>query len=183
VKVRGYELHWALAACVLVVAVGLGARVAVQSRQAAELEREFAAIAGVTAAEVVRRGAHVNVLLTVADIDDFSRLYQEADQLRRERLGDGASRIVVRDGRNKVLVDSWRQLHFAVYEGAATGRFTAMAETVERLAAGLPVDEVQLAMDGRFIYVRLTADGAYMYELVPLAPPLAADPTKGERPQ
>lgn len=183
VNVRGYQLHVALAACILVVALGLGARQIVQGRQAAVLEHEFASIAGVEAAEVVQRGGHTYVLLTVANVDDFPRLYQQAEQLRSDLLPGDASRIIVRDGRTDHLIDSWRLLHFAVYEGAATGRFTAMAEAVQQLASRLPVDQVQLTMDGRYIYVRLTAGDAYMYELVPLTPQLVADPTGGERPQ
>lgn len=181
---RGYKAHVALAACILIVILGLGVRSVVFSRHViAPLERDFAAIEGVAAAAVVGRGDYTDVVLTLGHVDDFALLFQKAERLRQARLPADSSRIVWQDGRTEALVESWRRLQFAVYEGAVTGRFTDMAAAVEELAASLPVDAVRLTMDERYVYVHLQAGDASMYEVVPLAPQLVGGSATGEGPR
>lgn len=176
---RGYRLHIIVIACVLLVTIGLGVRHLVYGQRIiGPLERDFASIDGVSEAMLEQRGDHTDIVLTIGPIEDLARVYREAETLRDERLP--GARLILKDERNESLIDSYRHIHFAVYEGAVTGRFTRMAAVVDELAQTLPVDGVKVSVDERFIYVQLAADGAYLYEMVPLSGRLIGDPLKGD---
>lgn len=178
---RGYRLHVVALACAVVVVLGLGVRHIVYSRHVvAPLERDFAAIEGVADATVTQRSGQTDIVLTVEPVDDLPRLYKEAETLREQRLADSSARIIIKDRRTAELVDVWRQIQFAVYEGAVTGRFTAMAANVEQIAAALPSADVDIAMDDELIYVHLADGDAYLYELVPWTTHRVDDGLKGD---
>lgn len=177
---RGYRLHVIIMACVVLVAVGLGVQQLVYSqRVVGPLERDFAAINGVTGATLERFGSRTDVVLTLEQVDDLSRVYKEAEDLRDDRLAPMAGNIILKDNRTKALADSYERLHFAVHEGAVTGQFTRMATIIDGMAAELPVDHVRVSVDERFIYVQLVAGDNYLYEIVPRTHRPIGDPTEG----
>lgn len=176
---RGYKLHVIAAACLLSVLLGLGVRHMVySSRVAGPLERDFALIPGVARAAVQQRGRDTQIVLELEPVHDLQRLYKEADALRAARLPEGTSHLIIKDRRTEELTAVYRRIHFAVYEGAATGMFTRMAAIIDDMAAGLPAD-VLVSVDGRFIYVQIVSGDDYLYEIVPLARWLAGDPREG----
>lgn len=176
---KGYRLHIIVLACALIVTIGLGARhIAYGQRVIGPLERDFAALNGVIEARVEQRGEHTDIILTLGAVDDLEKFYSEAEMLRDERLA--SARLVLKDDRTDSLIDAYEQMHFAVYEGAFTGRFTHMAATVDEIARTLPVDGVKVSVDDRFIYVQVAAGDASLYEVVPLSGRLVGDPQKGD---
>lgn len=178
---RGYRLHVIIVTCVILVAVGLSVKQLVYSqRVVGPLERDFASIDGVAEAALEQRGDYMDVILTLEPVYDLPRLYKEAEALRDDRLGSAAGRIVLKDRRNEALTASYERIHFAVQEGAVTGRFTQMATIIDEMVATLPVDDVRVSVDERFIYVQLVAGDGYLYEIVPRAYRIIGDRLEGD---
>lgn len=172
---RGYKLHVAAAAFLLTLLLGLGARHAAHSASAGALQRDFAALSGVARAAVERHGGRTDIVLELGPVDDLQAVYRQADMLRRARLPEDASQLIIKDRRTDALTEAYRRIHYAVYEGAATGAFTRMAEAVGEAAAQLAAD-VLVTVDDRYIYVQIAAGDDYLYEVVPVAKAAAGGP-------
>lgn len=165
---RGYKLHVILITCALIIIVGFGAQRFVYGRHVtASLERDFSAVAGVQAVDLLRRGEHTDVTVTVGMVPDFQQLYKEVEQLAFDRLGPEAGDIVVKDARTVALRGAYDRIHLALHEAAVTGRFTRMEAYIDEAMLELPVDEYKVSVDEHSIYVELHSEDAYLYERIP----------------
>ena len=175
---RDCKLHVILIAFVVCLAAFLGGqRLAYSQRVAAPLERTLAALPGVVAVELESHGQGTDVVLHVEPGADLPRLYREAEAAAREQLGAGLSRVRLADRRTPALVEAFYRIHLPLQEGAATGRFTAMAEQLADLATNLSLDDYRVYVDERYVYVMMAAGDAYLYEII--ARPHRVDPVGG----
>lgn len=168
---RGYKIHIILITCVVIIAIGFSAQKFVYGRHVTEtLERDFAALAGVEAAELTSRGEQTDVLLHVTRVPDFPSLYRQALRLATERLQNGGE-IVVADERNEALQNAYDRIHLALYEGAATGRFVRMERHVHDLLADGAVAgdgelTYELSVDADAVYIQLSDADGHLYERI-----------------
>lgn len=168
VTIRGFKLHVIVVVAVLLVAIGLGAQKYVHSQRVVlPLEREFATIEGVENVSLQANGDVTDVILTLAYVSNFPRLYERIESLGEERLGDGLGRIIIEDARNEQLLAHYYTLHFALHEAAVTGMFTDMDETLARLAATLPMDEYKVFVGDTHIYLQMSSAEGHLYERIP----------------
>jgi|SRR5690606_23768304 len=173
VTFRGYKLHVVLIAFVVCLGTALGVQRLVYGQRVVEpLERAFAAIPGVVEVVLEPRGGETDIVLHVEPGAELPRVYREAEAAARARLGDRLGKIVLADQRTPALVDAFYKMHLTLHEGAATGRFTEMAEQLDAMAAELSLTDYRVFVDDERVYVLLVSDDGYLYETVarPAAP-------------
>ncbi|HEY8418731.1 MAG TPA: hypothetical protein VIK93_11940 [Limnochordales bacterium] len=164
---RGFKLHIILITFIVCLSAALGVQhLAYSHRVVGPLEREFAALPGVTEASVVPSGDRTDVVLEVAPGADLPGIYQEAERLAQARLGSRLGRVQLADRRTPALVDAFHRMHLALQEGAATGHFTHMAQQLDALAAELPLTDYSVYVDDRHVYVVLVDEDGYLIERI-----------------
>ncbi|MBO8141552.1 MAG: hypothetical protein H0Z37_05145 [Firmicutes bacterium] len=168
---RGYRIHIIAAAFAVCLVLGLGVQRVVHSYWVMEpMMRDFRALPGVSGVSLESRGDRADVVLvveTIQEVNDPSRLRSRAESVAQAHLGTRFGRVVFRDRRTGALTEAYHRLHLLVHEAAVTGRLTAMAGQMDRMAPDLGLDDWRLFVDERFIYVYLAAGDGHLYELVP----------------
>lgn len=191
-KFRGFRLHIIVIACVVVIAVGFGAREFVFGRHMNKVVvSEFADLPGVEAVQLHDRGSGTDVSLRLGPEADFAALYPKASALATEKFGSDAA-LIIEDDRTEMLQAAFDRVHLALYEGAATGRFVEMERRVHELLSapeGEPLGggafgnvEVRIAVDDAAIYIELSSDDGRLYERIGRRPFAAAGAFGGMRP-
>lgn len=177
-KVWGYKVHIILITCVVIIAVGFGANKFVYGRHVTEtLERDFAALPGVVAAQLHDRDQKTVVSLRVENVADFPSLYKQASEMANARLGRDAADVLIDDDRNDDLKAAYERIHLALYEGAATGGFIRMEQHVREVLhddstrsdpeADASAIEYKISVDDDAVYIELVGRGGQLYERIP----------------
>lgn len=162
---------------VLTLAVLLGGTYVYRRQtETSPLTRQSAAVEGVLAVATGRNGAVTELKVDLAAVADLRQTYRTLEGVAegfvpRERL-----RLVLADRRTPELEALYHRVHYLVYEAAVRGTYSQLGQ-VEVMLSG----EERLArvtVDERFVYVQIhDRDGAYLYELVPLARTGGGDPS------
>ncbi|MGE5598635.1 MAG: hypothetical protein ACM3XS_04585 [Bacteroidota bacterium] len=136
------------------------------------LSRAIMAIPGVRGYELAegRDGSHL--LLALDRVPDLERVVERALAAVEEH---GAAEVVSIDFRDRRagLENALYHLRFSLEEAMATGRYTALEQSLDRLAAKHRLGRARIYLDRRFILVQLERGRAYLYEAMPR--PAAAD--------
>ena len=65
------------------------------------------------------------------------------------------------------MSQAFYDIHYAVEEGLATGRFQLMADTVRRALAVRGIDDYQLWVDQQFVYLEMHYGSEHLYHVFP----------------
>lgn len=179
---RGFKIHIILISFLLVVAIGFGVNKFVYGRHVTEtVQSEFLALPGVGGVDVRLEAGGVHIVVDVEPDADLSSVYKAAGRVAERHFGPQRATVRLADDRTAMLESAYEHIHLALYEGAATGRFTAMARRVEdelsSIAGEQPVTYT-LQVDDEAIYVSLRAGEQILYERIPRRSP-SQEPTGG----
>ncbi len=170
---RGFRIPVVLAVMsltlgVLLLATHLYRRHAVVS----PLARRCGEVPGVEEVTVRQDGGQAVIRLRLGAVDDLRATYVGAEEAARAVLAPDRFRLVVEDARTPELREAYRKVHYLVYEAAARGTFSLLAEAEGHLeASGW---QARLQVDERFVYVEIyDVRGGYLYEVVPLSASVA----------
>ncbi|MGI6035759.1 MAG: hypothetical protein ACOYCE_08160 [Limnochordia bacterium] len=137
------------------------------------LEESFRDVAGVEEVNIERRQGQLYLEFQVAPVENLRTTYLDLVGVGRELLGDRKVTIHIKDTRDPFLSEVFYDMHFTIAEGIATGRFARMAGELEALVERAGLEKGRFYVDEDNVYVQLTKDDAYLYEIIPRTPTLA----------
>ena len=172
-KVAWYKVAISLAAtfALLVAGTGLVRRQGVDRPLLNAVRR----VSGVLEAKTAVQGDQTVVTVRLGEVPDLQATYRSLDQAVQSVRGVGSYRLLVTDDRTPWLSEAYYRLHYGLQEGNATGRFTRMAETVQRGATTMGLQRYRLYVDKDRIYLALYQDGHYLYEVLPRQVPVTGE--------
>ncbi|MCG0278337.1 MAG: hypothetical protein L5656_07370 [Thermanaeromonas sp.] len=163
---QGWRLHYVILACFVSLALLGGGHFLYQKflweKALVKKLQSVPQVEGVT----FRRTKN-KVEIKLGPTPDLKQTYLQVEEAIGEFFRENIPEVVIRDERSPVLSQVWEKTQFAVYEAAARGTYTVMAEEIEKIAQDHGV-EARLAVDGERIYVALYQDGYFLYEVVPI---------------
>lgn len=115
----------------------------------------------------LENGADVTkIYLTMGMEVDVQKSFQEVTEVVNEMM-KGKTAIEIEDRASSVMAEFYRQMHYSIYEGIASGRFTAMAEELKVIAGENRLDDYTLQVDNGNVYLKLVKDGEVFIKVVP----------------
>lgn len=129
--------------------------------------RLYRELAGVQDVAIDAGSGPMTVTVTLGPDAQLASVYQELKSTADRVLGPGHYRLVLHDQRDDAVSKAYYAMHFSLQEANATGRFTAMAESVEKIAAEAGLTRHRVDVGDDYMYVTLEKDGQYLYEVLP----------------
>lgn len=145
------------------------------------LEEDLLSLPGVEAASVEPDGGWRSVAPSALRVRlgtdaDLEELYPRIEERVRAAVGSRAVPLILEDRRTPALADALAEMKFAVEEALATGAFRGMVEELDAIGAARGLDDVQIGIDRRFLYITLHQGDAYLHHIVPRSEDGAAGP-------
>lgn len=151
---------------VLAIAIG-GQWLFYRTQVAVPLETGFEKIPGVAGVTLEKAGSRTDLFVHLTPSADLAETYRLLESIGQKVLGSDLGAVHIVDDRTPELTAAYHRLHFAVQEGAATGRFVEMAGRVDRLAVQTGLDEHRLVVGDRYLFVQLRSGSHWLYAVVP----------------
>lgn len=165
---QGWRLHYVILACFISLTLLGGGHFLYQKLLWEKaLEKKLQSIPYVE--DVSLKKGKNKIEIKLGPTPDLKQTYLQVEEVLGDSYHGSLPEIIIRDERSPLLVEVWEKTQFTVYEAAARGTFTVMAEEIEKKSQDRKV-EAQLAMDGKRIYIALYKDNHFLYEIVPLMP-------------
>lgn len=120
--------------------------------------------------QMERTSAGITFRVKLREVKDLMVAYRTLEEQTANLMKGRPFRIVLEDERDEELSRAYYRIHFSIQEALATGEFTKMAETVERLTGEMGIRYHRVYVDDRNVYVQIHANGRYLYEVVPRQP-------------
>lgn len=111
-------------------------------------------------------GKAVSLQVSLDNAVNLQETYKKIESKAKSVLGQTPLKINISDTRNAELEKVLHEMHFDIQEAIATGRFSAMAETIKNKAANYGVQE-QVYIDAQNVYLQLTKGEADLYAVIP----------------
>lgn len=106
----------------------------------------------------------IEVVLT--KVADLSSTYTRIETITRERMGEGAYRLQVKDQRDPSLQEIYHSIHYYLEEASARANFGSMNEACSRVIGQSDVSDYKITVDPQHIYVQLEQGEHYLYEVL-----------------
>ena len=130
------------------------------------LEEKFADIPGVAATAVDSTPNGLSLTLELEKETELREAYRKILNLAAE-AGISFDAISIRDDRGPILSQTLYDIHYAIEEGIATGRFQLMADSVEDELAARGIDDYELWVDSQFVYLEMNYGPEHLYQVFP----------------
>lgn len=160
-----------LAALVTLAALLVGSVFYQEQVKAAPLERDLAAVPGVTGARVERAGGRWLVRVELGGVELLPVTYRQLRELADRRLGAARYGLQLVDRRTPALQRAFYEMSYYLEEARARGNFTEAARRVEEMGRELGLRRARLYVDPDYLYLELAGDGGTLYHVQPLRPP------------
>ncbi|MGB9867229.1 MAG: hypothetical protein ACPLPR_04900 [Bacillota bacterium] len=109
-------------------------------------------------------GTHITV--SVAPLEDLQLSYDQLYTSTAQVLGHAKFTLAIRDNRDDQLKRLFDDISLYIHEAIITGRFAEMCATAQAKCAEAAV-ECRIVVDSQRVYVSLTKDASYLYEIIP----------------
>jgi hypothetical protein len=115
------------------------------------------------------RGGFVRIRLTLPPTGDPVAWYREREESLRPLLEEGKVRLEPEDRPDEELAGAWRELAPIVQEARATGRYTAIEESLASVARKHGLDQVTMVFEEDKLYLYLGRGRNYVFRVFPLS--------------
>lgn len=129
-------------------------------------EEKFADIPGVAAAAVDSTPNGLSLTLQLDNETGLQETYGQILNLAAE-AGISLDAVSILDTRGPILSQTLYEIHYAIQEGIATGRFQHMADAVAQGLAHRGIDNYQLWVDNELIYLEMHYGPEHLYQVFP----------------
>lgn len=121
---------------------------------------------GIQNVQLVNTADGRKIILTVEPRVQLEKVYHDVQQLTKETLR-GQSTIEINGKAGARLTGIYQQMHFAIYEGIASGQFTRMADQLKQVAEVTQVEKYSVQVDQENVYLKLVDKGEVLVKVVP----------------
>ena len=121
---------------------------------------------GVASAQLDTDGGVWVVKVSLDRVDSWARLHKDLYQRADEVLGERAYRIKTVDGRDADLEEVLLEASLDLHEAVATGHYTLLKETQERLKSDARVDLARVSVQDGWLLLQLENSRGYLYHQI-----------------
>lgn len=154
-------------ALVLGLAFIFGTQFAVKTYRLEEpFKAKVLSIDGITKVQLENTADGRRILLTVEPGVELASAYHRVQELAKETLR-GQSTIEMNGKAGARLAGIYQQMHFAIYEGIASGHFTQMADQLKEVAEAVNIENYSVQVDQENVYLTLAENGDVFVKVIP----------------
>ncbi len=124
----------------------------------------LAAMPGIENWQLDKKGNHLVVAFKPMDAENWPALWREIDVELKDLWGEEHSLQILAEP-NAKLYQALEDMKFPLYEGVERGNLVEMKKTIESLAMELGIDDMNLAVDEKNVYLVLKLGDRELYEV------------------
>ena len=109
------------------------------------------------------------VHVTLTNVDNLEAAYQSINDTLTGSLGSSKYKLILHDHRTPELEQLYYTIHYYVYEGISTGKFSVMSEKIQEKAAAANT-KAHVYIDANNVYLQLTTTNGDLYQIIPREP-------------
>lgn len=129
-------------------------------------KEQVLSISGVKDVKIADSANGKKIYLTVSPNVDLENAYQKVTDIAQDKLR-GQTTIEFDGNSSKGLQDIYKQMHYSIYQGIASGEFTQMAAQVKTIAAAGQLKDYDLRVDNNNVYLKLVKNKEVYCQVVP----------------
>jgi hypothetical protein len=131
------------------------------------LSKTLALNVAVNRVVVTNSGRKMAVIIELLPVESLATTARDLSALAYE-LQPGISSLELVGKPSEELMEVYHQIHFALYEGAATREFSEMNKRVSDNASLQAMARYRLEVDEKAIYLQIHHGQDYLYKIIPL---------------
>lgn len=116
-----------------------------------------------------RNKALQEIQITLLQVPNLQVTYQTISNKVTTIAGDKKYKIILHDHRTPELEQLYYSIHYYIYEGISTGKFSTMSEIIREKANAADA-KAQIYMDSNYIYLQLTTTTGNLVQVIPRQP-------------
>ncbi len=128
---------------------------------------EIIAIEGIEDIELTEKNDKTKLKIKLANNGDLYNVYKNVDNIASEKIGDGNYEIIVSNKESNKLQLIYFRLHYAIYEGIATKKFTVMNKNIKEIVEENNLQYYNLRIDSENVYLKLADNNSVFYHIIP----------------
>lgn len=164
---KGVRLTIVLIVLLVGLGVFLGGQYVVKTYHLEEpFKAKVLSMEGIESVELTETDKSMKVRLTLNSDVRLQEVYQTVNELANEMLNQKIT-IEMDQQISQELEDLYQEMHFAIYEGIASGKFTMMSTQLKEIATTEQVDDYQIQVDNNNVYLKVVADGEVFSKIIP----------------
>lgn len=129
------------------------------------LSTELKAIDGVDTVELIENNNRTDIKVSLKPKVDLYKIYQEIAETSADELGEKKGEILVRENNSSSLNKVYYQIHYAIYEGISTNKFTNMKDNIEKNLNDSDI-KYKLWVNNNKVLLRLDGKEKSLYRIV-----------------
>ena len=164
---KGVRLTIVVVTLIVGLAVIFGGQYAVKTfYQEEPFKKRVLSIEGIEDVKLVEVKDGQKVYLTVNPEVDVKTAYRKTDEMAQEML-KGEVKVEVDNKSTAQLQDIYHKMHFAIYEGIASGKFTVMAENIEAIGQEIELQDLNVEVDNENVYLKFAKNNQVYTKVLP----------------
>lgn len=114
---------------------------------------------------IVSEGPEPEVEVTLKQVDNLQEAYLNIQQSVDSAVSGKAVKITVKDNRDQVLDNLYRDSRLAAYEALDRGNYLEMSDYIQRKASGEGA-RAQISLDDQRLYIQINHGDRYLYDII-----------------
>lgn len=115
---------------------------------------------------IISEGMEPEVEVTLKQVDSLQDTYLNIQQSVDSAVSGKAVKITVKDNRDQVLDNVYRDAQLAAYEALDRGNYLEMSDYIQRRASTEGA-RARVSLDGERLYIQMDHGDKYLYEIIP----------------
>lgn len=153
-------------ALVLGLAVIFGTQFAVKTYSFEKpFKEQVLSINGIKSVQITEGGQGKNIVLTLKPEVNLEEAYQQVAVIAQDKLR-GQSTITIEDKTSTGIKNIYKQMHYSIYQGIASGEFTEMAVQIKNIAVANQLKNYDLRVDNNNVYLKLVKNGEVFCKVI-----------------
>ncbi|ACL69944.1 hypothetical protein [Halothermothrix orenii] len=130
------------------------------------LTDELKSVKGVQDVKLLESGDKTDVSVKLSSDVDFYKRYHQLEKIASEKLGNELGKIIVNNEDNS-LEEIYYQMHYYIFEGISTYRFSYMKNEIKEIAEKNNVSDYRVWVDEKAVYLKLNRGKTSYYKVIP----------------
>ncbi|AZR72556.1 hypothetical protein BBF96_03645 [Anoxybacter fermentans] len=156
-----------LIALIIGLVVIFGTQYMVQTKFLEEpFKKKVLSIDGIEDVKLIETENGKQVYLIMRSDVELKDAFLEVNRLAQEMLS-GRIEIKIENQVSQDMKELYKRMHFVIYEGIASGKFTWMAAQLEAIGLEAQLQDLDVQVDNNFVYVKMIKNGEVFCKVVP----------------
>ncbi|MFW5998564.1 MAG: hypothetical protein ACOC1O_02235 [bacterium] len=164
---RNFNYKFVIVIIVLVLFIFLGGKYLFQQYRVNQpLENQLLEYDKVKNVELIDNNNKTDVKIELKKSVNIYNAYQEIENISQNHLEDDFGKIILLDDRNSRLEEIYYELHYTLFEGIVTSRYTRMKTQFDEIIEKKGIEDYELRVDNENIYLKLVDNDNYLLKVI-----------------